>query len=151
MNPDSRILDQTLPAFKSRFTASLPGDPEQTNRCRQVDACYSYVEPTPVVAPKTIAYSLEVATLLELPIEFCQSQAFADVMAGNRLVNDTTCKGRICRIASGLGQDTGGVLNAVMQFMMTIDQDQQRILPIHATHQQEGLLPTPVLLLLFFR
>ena len=88
MNPDSRIIDQTLPAFKSRFTASLPGDPEQTNKRRQVDACYSYVKPTPVAAPKTIAYSPEVATLLELPTTFCRSQTFAEVMAGNRLVND---------------------------------------------------------------
>lgn len=88
MNPDTRIIDKTLPEFKSRFTAALTADPEQTNRRRQVDACYSYVEPTPVAAPATIAYSREVAALLELPIEFCQSQAFADVMGGNRLLND---------------------------------------------------------------
>ncbi len=88
MNPDTRIIDKTLPAFKSRFTADLPGDPEQTNNRRQVDAYYSFVQPTPVVAPETIAYSREVAALLELPLEFCQSQAFADLMAGNRLLND---------------------------------------------------------------
>lgn len=88
MNADNRLLDPTLPVFNSRFTASLPGDSEQTNRRRQVDACYSYVEPTPVAAPKTIAYSREVAALLELPTEFCRSHTFAEVMAGNRLLND---------------------------------------------------------------
>jgi len=88
MNPDTRIIDQTLPPFKSRFTASLPGDPEQTNNRRQVDACYSFVDPTPVAAPKTITYSREVAALLDLPVTFCESQPFADVMAGNRLLND---------------------------------------------------------------
>ncbi len=89
MNPDSRIIDDTLPAFKSRFTESLlPGDLEQSNRLRQVDACYSYVKPTPVAAPKTIIYSREVAALLDLPLTFCDFPIFAEVMAGNRLVNN---------------------------------------------------------------
>ena len=88
MNPDSRIIDDTLPAFKSRFTESLPGDLEQSNRLRQVDACYSYVKPTPVAAPKTIIYTREVAALLDLPLTFCDSPLFAEVMAGNRLINN---------------------------------------------------------------
>lgn len=88
MNHHTRIMDDSLPSFQSSFTSSLPGDPEPANTRRQVDACYSFVDPTPVPAPRTIAYSRDVAALLKLPIQFCESQAFAEVMGGNRLLNE---------------------------------------------------------------
>jgi uncharacterized protein YdiU (UPF0061 family) len=76
-----------VPPFESRFTAELPGDPGTTNERRQVHgACFSRVLPTPVAAPRTVAWSREVAERLGLPEDFCRSQAFAEVMAGNRLL-----------------------------------------------------------------
>ncbi|HSG89609.1 MAG TPA: YdiU family protein [Pseudomonadales bacterium] len=76
------------PQFQSRFTARLPADPETSNERRQVfGACYSRVRPTPVSAPRTLAWSREVAAMLELTPEFCTSQTFAEVMAGNRTLD----------------------------------------------------------------
>lgn len=77
--------DHDLPVFSSRFTAELPADPEPDNVRRQVfGACYSRVQPTPVRAPRTLAWSPEVAALLGFTPEFCASQDFAELMAGNR-------------------------------------------------------------------
>ena len=73
--------------FDNRFTRQLPADPQTENFTRQVrNACYSRVMPTPVAAPKLIAYSPEVAELLGLPEEFVRSDEFAQVFAGNRLL-----------------------------------------------------------------
>lgn len=87
-----------LPRFESRFTAELPGDPEQANERRQVrGACYSNVAPTPVAAPRLVACAREVADMLDLPRGFCESQEFAEIMAGNRLLEGmepyATCYG----------------------------------------------------------
>lgn len=44
--------------FDARFVAALPGDPLADNHVRQVaDACYSRVAPTPVEAPRLLAWS----------------------------------------------------------------------------------------------
>ena len=52
---------QTL-RFDNRFVRELPADPEAGPRLRQVHgALFSHVEPTPVAAPRLIAYSREVA------------------------------------------------------------------------------------------
>jgi serine/tyrosine/threonine adenylyltransferase len=73
--------------FDNRFTHQLPGDPDPINRRRQVPgACYSFVNPTPVRAPRLVAYSREVADLLNLSDEACQSERFAQVFTGNRLL-----------------------------------------------------------------
>ncbi|MBW3650569.1 MAG: YdiU family protein [Actinobacteria bacterium] len=73
-------------AFDNRFTAALPADPDTSNRRRQVHgAAFSRVEPTPVPAPSTLAWSPEVAELLGLAPELCASQDFAVVFAGNRV------------------------------------------------------------------
>ena len=84
--------------FDNRFTRELPADPETINQPRQVSgACYSVVQPTRVAAPKLIAYSREVAELLDLSIETCESSEFLQVFAGNRLLPDmspyATCYG----------------------------------------------------------
>ncbi|MGB0592352.1 MAG: protein adenylyltransferase SelO [Myxococcota bacterium] len=74
-------------AFDNRFTDALPADPIPDNRRRQVfEACYSYVTPTPVAAPKVMAVSREVAESLGLSEADCQSEAFAQVFGGNALV-----------------------------------------------------------------
>jgi serine/tyrosine/threonine adenylyltransferase len=79
-----RELDQ-LP-FDNRFTAELPADPETSARVRQVlGAAYSKVAPTPVSTPRTLAWSAEVAELLGIPPEVCQSADFAQVFSGSRV------------------------------------------------------------------
>lgn len=73
--------------FDNRALRHLPLDPSAENRTRQVHgACFSRVLPTPVKAPRTLAVASDVAKLLELPSEFLQSQTFADVFGGNRLL-----------------------------------------------------------------
>lgn len=73
-----------LPPFANRFTHELPPDPETANFRRQVyGACFSRVQPTPVAAPKTVAWSPEVADLLGLDPAWCESEEFADIFAGN--------------------------------------------------------------------
>ena len=73
--------------FDNRFTRELPADPDSQNRRRQVPgACYSFVKPTAVVAPQLVAYSREVAELLGLSTQTCESDAFTQVFTGNRLL-----------------------------------------------------------------
>jgi uncharacterized protein YdiU (UPF0061 family) len=73
--------------FDNRFVDELPGDPEEGPRQRQVHgACWSTVMPTPVAAPKLLAWSPEVAALLDLSAEDVVGSEFAEVFTGNRLV-----------------------------------------------------------------
>jgi uncharacterized protein YdiU (UPF0061 family) len=73
--------------FDNRVISSLPIDPIEQNRTRQVfGACFSRVQPTPVTAPRTVAVAREVLELLDLTPEFTQSQEFAEVFGGNRLL-----------------------------------------------------------------
>jgi uncharacterized protein YdiU (UPF0061 family) len=73
--------------FDNRFTRELPADPDTRNRRRQVEgACYSRVKPTPVAAPRLVAYAREVAELLGLSVEACESKDFARVFTGNQLL-----------------------------------------------------------------
>ncbi len=72
--------------FERRFLDELPGDPDATNRPRQVlGAAWSRVEPSAVKAPKTLAVSREVAEHLGLAPEVTAADEFALVFAGNRL------------------------------------------------------------------
>lgn len=73
--------------FDNSFVRALPGDPLTTNERRQVrDALYSRVAPAPVRQPRTLAYSAEVAALIGLSPEACQSPLFAQVFGGNRVL-----------------------------------------------------------------
>ncbi len=73
--------------FDDRFVRELPGDPDASHRRRQVlGACYSRVAPTPVAQPKLLAYSREIAEQLGLSQQACESDEFAQVFAGNRLL-----------------------------------------------------------------
>ncbi len=75
--------------FDNRFTRELPGDPETENFRRQVaGACYSRVKPTPVRAPRVLAYAPEVAALLDLSPADCASELFAEVFSGNRVLRE---------------------------------------------------------------
>jgi uncharacterized protein YdiU (UPF0061 family) len=79
-----RSLDELH--FDARFTRDLPADPDTTNRRRQVHgAAFSRVAPTPVAAPRTLAWSPEVAELLGLDAELCASDDFAQVFGGNHV------------------------------------------------------------------
>lgn len=70
--------------FNNRFSDQLPADPNAVNSRRQVhDACFSRVLPTAVAGPELVAYSTEVAQLIGLNPTECQSDAFANVFAGN--------------------------------------------------------------------
>jgi uncharacterized protein YdiU (UPF0061 family) len=73
--------------FDNRALRSLPLDPSEQNRCREVlGACFSRVQPTKVKSPSVIAVSDEVAELLDLSPEFVKSEEFAQVFSGNRLL-----------------------------------------------------------------
>ncbi|MEM7357640.1 MAG: YdiU family protein [Pseudomonadota bacterium] len=73
--------------FDNRFVNELPADPEAGSRRRQVhNACYSFVDPTPVVAPSLVSHASEVADLFGLSAEDCASSEFVDVFAGNQLL-----------------------------------------------------------------
>ena len=84
--------------FDNRFAMELPGDGETGNFRRQVGAaCYSRVAPTPVSAPTLVAWSREAAALLDLPAGVDQRGLFAEVFAGNRVLDGmdpiATCYG----------------------------------------------------------
>lgn len=87
MNSQPKISNLDDLIFDNRFIRELPADVETGNHRRQVlDACYSRVSPTPVVKPQMVAYSREVADLLDLTVEVCESDDFTQVFTGNRLV-----------------------------------------------------------------
>jgi serine/tyrosine/threonine adenylyltransferase len=73
--------------FDNRFVRDLPGDPDESNRRRQVlGACWSAVAPTPVAAPHTLAVAGDVAALIGFDAAATASPEFAAVFAGNRLM-----------------------------------------------------------------
>ncbi|WP_262966399.1 protein adenylyltransferase SelO [Methylobacter psychrophilus] len=73
--------------FDNRFIRELPADEETINNRRQViGACYSRVKPTPVVNPQRVAYSREVAELLDLTTDACEADDFTQAFAGNNLI-----------------------------------------------------------------
>jgi serine/tyrosine/threonine adenylyltransferase len=73
--------------FDNRFAAELPADRQSANYRRQVEgACYSRVLPTRVSAPRLVAYSREVAELLNLSEAACLSREFTEVFAGNKVL-----------------------------------------------------------------
>ncbi len=74
--------------FDNAFVRDLPGDPEHGARVRQVDgALYSLVSPTPVTAPRLLAYSAEMAASLGFSESEVGSADFAQVFGGNALTD----------------------------------------------------------------
>lgn len=87
MTPADRSCSLEHLTFDNRFTCELPGDPLVKNSRRQVQmSCYSRVTPTPVLGPRLLAHSKEVADLLGITAEMVASTEFAQVFAGNRLL-----------------------------------------------------------------
>lgn len=73
--------------FDNTFLAELPGDAETGARRREVrGAVWSRMAPTPVVAPRTLAVSREVADTLGLGEAEVASETFAQVFSGNALL-----------------------------------------------------------------
>ena len=82
-------MDIAALQFDDSFTRSLPADPESRNFVRQVSAAsYSAVSPTPVSAPRLLAWSDDCAALLGLsrPTGASGSASSAvNILAGNDL------------------------------------------------------------------
>lgn len=71
-------------SFDNSFVQDLPADPDRSNRRRQVhEACFSYVDPTPVSAPTLIAHSEEVADMLGIDVATIGAGNLAQVLSGN--------------------------------------------------------------------
>jgi len=74
--------------FDNRFINSLPADLVTENYRRQVkNACFSFVEPTPVANPSIIALSREMFEELNLDINTIDKESFLQVFAGNELLS----------------------------------------------------------------
>ena len=74
--------------FDNQFTQNLPADPNATNSRRQVrNACYSRVMPTTVSDPKLIAWSREVAELLDIDGDPFATSVAGEVFGGNRVLS----------------------------------------------------------------
>lgn len=87
MNSQQAVRSLHELTFENQFTQQLPADPVTVNSRRQVhEACYSRVLPTKVKGPMLVAYSREVADLLELNHAECESEEFAAVFAGNKVL-----------------------------------------------------------------
>ena len=70
--------------FDNRFLQTLPGDANSRNHARQVQgALWSRVAPTPVAAPRLIAYSPEVAATLGLSDAQMRSSDMVNALSGN--------------------------------------------------------------------
>ena len=76
-----------FPTFDNSFLRGLPGDPETRIFPRQVQgAMWSAVEPSPVEAPRVLAYSREMAQELGVSEADLASPGFANVFGGNALL-----------------------------------------------------------------
>lgn len=73
-------------SFDNAFVRKLPGDPQSGAHVRQVAEAWSAVTPEPVAAPRVLAVSTEVAAELGVPLALTQTQDFADVFSGNRVL-----------------------------------------------------------------
>ncbi len=74
-------------SFDNRLVRELPGDDDTHNQPRQVyGALWSPVQPTPVGAPRLLAYSAEVAHELGLDADEIGSPRWLAALAGNALL-----------------------------------------------------------------
>jgi serine/tyrosine/threonine adenylyltransferase len=73
--------------FDNAFIRDLPGDSDRGSGARQVHgAMYSRVDPSPVTAPRVIAWSREVASALGLSETDVAHPLFAQVFGGNGMM-----------------------------------------------------------------
>ena len=70
--------------FTNQFVANLPADSNPRNETRLVkNACYSFVNPIRTTNPKLVAYSEDLARLLQFSDNDCSSDDFLQLFAGN--------------------------------------------------------------------
>jgi protein adenylyltransferase len=82
--PRDALLDLAQASFGNTFVRELPADPVAQNTRRQVpNASYSRVQPTPVAAPRLLAWSDALAYELGLSRP---SAAAVEALAGNRVL-----------------------------------------------------------------
>ncbi|MCC7483720.1 MAG: YdiU family protein [Burkholderiales bacterium] len=80
-------VDLTSLHFGASFVEELPGDPETRNVPRAVrNACYTKVAPTPVRAPRLLAWSDAAGELLGVSRPDSPTGIAAEVLAGNRVL-----------------------------------------------------------------
>src|SRR5439155_14904491 len=78
------LVDLAGAGFENSFVRDLPADPVLLNVPRQVStACYTRVEPTPVAAPKLLAWSDALGELLGVSRPSAQT---VEVLGGNRVL-----------------------------------------------------------------
>ena len=74
--------------FDNSFVRELPGDPEQRNVPRAVrNACYTRVSPTPVAAPRLLAWSDATGGMLGIARPDSPGGLEAEVLGGNRVLD----------------------------------------------------------------
>ena len=74
-------------AFENTFVRDLPADPVLTNVPRPVrNACYTRVAPTPVKAPRLLAWSGGLGETLGIAPPADATDATVEVLAGNRVL-----------------------------------------------------------------
>ncbi len=82
-----RRADLAALRFENTFVESLPGDPVTTNVPRPVrNACYTRVDPTPVRAPRLLAWAPAVGELLGIEYPREPEGLTAQVLGGNRVL-----------------------------------------------------------------
>ncbi len=73
--------------FDNAFIRELPGDESGQAHSRQTPGvCWASVAPTPVPRPQLLAYSPEMAALLDLAVDDVTTPAFAEIFSGNKLL-----------------------------------------------------------------
>lgn len=86
--PDlSALRDLCDAQFDNSFVRALPGDAETHNVPRAVrNACYTRVDPTPVRAPRLLAWAQPVGELLGISRPESPAGPAAEVLGGNRVL-----------------------------------------------------------------
>src|SRR5690242_13178800 len=64
----------------------LPVDPIKENYTRKVAACFSLVNPTPLINPQLVHFSKEALELLDLHPNEVKKSMFVDYLSGNQLL-----------------------------------------------------------------
>lgn len=86
-NYDSKMATLETLNFDNLALRSLPIDKELDNYVRQVSgACFSRVQPTPVNSAKTVVYSSQAMSLLDLTEEELNRADFAEYFSGNKIL-----------------------------------------------------------------
>jgi uncharacterized protein YdiU (UPF0061 family) len=84
---EAAVADLSTREFDDSFVRALPGDAETRNFVRQVPgASYSRVAPTPVAAPRLLAWSDSCAALLGVARPRNDADPAVEVLAGNRVL-----------------------------------------------------------------